>query len=761
MTVAVTVLTATGTGVVGGVLTPFVGEDSIRITQLADSHVFVAEFDVTDQESDIVIPTGAHLAAKVATIVDGATTFFGGYVANQDIEGWEIGSRILHVQCQGYGIRLVEVLVEFEDYSGVVLSDAEIIDDLFDTYLATVDSVTHVATLVPRLWISFTEMSLSEIMDAICERSGGRWYIDNLNMLHYFADENSDCGFDLSDTPDQVTSFSYSAATIKKVDGSRIINSVRVIGADGFGTTREDAGSIAAYGSRAAIITDQSLTTTEQLEERGDAVLTKNDLPLTTYTLQTRHAGAVAGDEVDYKNVVLGLAALTTQTIRELYIVWEQGTPMYEMTLGEAETRSLDRAGHTEARIRSLTTNPVLPLGARGWSHNIVFSATDNDTVAWAAGTIITAGGVGAFVVEAGNTGNMPADRYVYLDTDIEPIPPADYVLQVTASAVDCVGLNKILIAVCGLEVAGKDASLKVFNGQATGLVVGNMIVANAIKAGHIDVAQLDAISANMGLLTAGEVRVGVDTVGVDFTGYRIYADYLASYIDDVRQFYISAADGKAYAGAGAVLLDADGVAIAEGTGDTNSIRWVTAAPVTVGSLFMEQDAGDHLVWLEARNVATNLDNAWVTIQAFPHTDYGANPSQIQVISKAADYAGRILVKPENTLVMSVDKDFIGLLKPVQGAAGDFHIRLGDAAGAKAVLIQKSTAALAAGIGSNGNAWFAGELTAYRIATDGANTNGSQFWEMGGRQPSGDFLMNGYIEVWINGSKWLIGCATG
>ena len=258
MALVVTVLTATGTGVAAGVITPFVVEDSIRITQLADSHTFTAEFTVEDDSADIVIPTGAHLATKIITIVDGATTFFGGYIANQDIEYTGVGKRNLYIQCQGYGIRLTEVLVEYEDNTSLGSDDDQgIIDDLFNGYLPAVDSVTHVAQLDADMGgISFTEMSLAECMDAICQRTGGRWYIDNTNKLHYFADENSDCGFDLSDTPNQVTSFSYSEATIKAIDGSKIVNSVRVIGADGFGVTRTDAGSITAYGSRAAMVED-------------------------------------------------------------------------------------------------------------------------------------------------------------------------------------------------------------------------------------------------------------------------------------------------------------------------------------------------------------------------------------------------------------------------------------------------------------------------------------------------------------------------
>ena len=47
-----------------------------------------------------------------------------------------------------------------------------------------------------------------------------------------------------------------------------------------------------------------------------------------------------------------------------------------------------------------------------------ILSATDHDTVAWAAGTITLAGGTGTFSIASGNTGNIAAITYVYLDSD-------------------------------------------------------------------------------------------------------------------------------------------------------------------------------------------------------------------------------------------------------------------------------------------------------------------------------------------------------
>lgn len=478
-----------------------VKEDTIRITQLADSFTFTAELTLFDVNGNISIVAGSHKVADEITLVDGATTYFGGYVANQDIEALFDGSRELRLQCQGYGILLTETLVEYEEYSAT--ADDAIIDDLFDTYLAVIDSVTHVAQLDASMSVSFTEMSLAEILEALCQRTQGRFYIDNAKKLHYFADENDDCGFDLSDTPNQVTSFSYYDDTEKRVDASLIVNRVRVIGADGYAVTRNDATSQTAYGIRGAIVTDHSLLTTAELEERGDAVLDKHKDPRVTYIVRATKAGAVAGQEVDYKNVVLGLAALTVQTIREMYIYWEQGLPVYEMVLGEAETMALQRPSYTATQIRSVTTDPPLPLAARGWGHDLVFSATDLNTVAWTSGTITTAGGVSSYSIAAGNTGDIAAITYVYLDTAVSLT-----VLQTTTSPDNAVGKNKILVAVC--ENADDEATFRVSKSNDM-LLVADHLATNSIKTAHIDALQVTTEKINDIAVTGSKLSIGND----------------------------------------------------------------------------------------------------------------------------------------------------------------------------------------------------------------------------------------------------------
>jgi hypothetical protein len=70
---------------------------------------------------------------------------------------------------------------------------------------------------------------------------------------------------------------------------------------------------------------------------------------------------------------------------------------------------------------------------------------------------------------------------------------------------------------------------------------------------------------------------------------------YLAGYSDaTTKQFYIQASDGKAYAGGGAVILDTNGIVVAEGSGTANSLNIGSyASPRWRGMKIYTARAGD------------------------------------------------------------------------------------------------------------------------------------------------------------------------
>jgi hypothetical protein len=117
----------------------------------------------------------------------------------------------------------------------------------------------------------------------------------------------------------------------------------------------------------------------------------------------------------------------------------------------------------------------VLDVSNWGWGQTSAFSSTDSDTVSWGSGTFTSAGGT-SYAISAGNTGNMSAKTYIYLD-----LLTSETVYQVTTTSADSVGTGKVLIAVAqnGASSATYDLS------QAT-QIVGDNILANSINASKI-----------------------------------------------------------------------------------------------------------------------------------------------------------------------------------------------------------------------------------------------------------------------------------
>lgn len=276
--------------------------------------------------------------------------------------------------------------------------------------------------------------------------------------------------------------------------------------------------------------------------------------------------------------------------VRQLVVTWPEETPTFALTLGGAVTGTALIKARLGADSRRRSVGPIadgqIPLCSRGWGHDLVFSSPDADTVAWTGGDIVTASGQ-TFTINAGNTGNITAATvgYVYFDIDTSLVN-----LQYTELGPP-VGTNMILIAVVFPADDATFAMFTVFGGGDGGIgiliahnniaantITGNEVAANTITAGEMNVGTLSAITANMGTLTAGTIQTaaaGNDRVVINIADGIRGIDAL-----NVVQFQLDPADGKAYAGAGVVMLDEDGISITAGGGDINSYKWISGGNV-------------------------------------------------------------------------------------------------------------------------------------------------------------------------------------
>jgi len=169
----------------------------------------------------------------------------------------------------------------------------------------------------------------------------------------------------------------------------------------------------------------------------------------------------------------------------------------------------------------------ALTDGVKSWNTNVVFSASDADTVAWTGASLRFADGT-VSSISAGNTGNMTALTYIYYDSGISITT-----LQTSTAFADAVGDNKILLCVAedtsdatqeafyvpAIGVFGINETTIGPNSISTGKIQAlaitvNEIAANTITAAKMNVSLLSAISANIGTITAGSLDAVTITAG-------------------------------------------------------------------------------------------------------------------------------------------------------------------------------------------------------------------------------------------------------
>jgi|SRR3990172_2145986 len=91
------------------------------------------------------------------------------------------------------------------------------------------------------------------------------------------------------------------------------------------------------------------------------------------------------------------------------------------------------------AILANTITADKLTIGNQTFTHDIVWTATDADTVSWSSGTIKWADGTETSI-NSGNTGNMTLKTYIYYD--------GTSVLKISTTKSNAISDNKKLLAI-------------------------------------------------------------------------------------------------------------------------------------------------------------------------------------------------------------------------------------------------------------------------------------------------------------------------
>ena len=185
--------------------------------------------------------------------------------------------------------------------------------------------------------------------------------------------------------------------------------------------------------------------------------------------------------------------------------------------------------------LSGLVAQANLNVANRGWTQTSAFSVTDADTIAWGAGTFTSADGT-AYSISAGNTGNIVAKTYIYLDTAVSTTA-----YQLTTTSTTAVGVGKVLIAIAQNDTV--EATYFVFNGQGGLNINASNLVASSITATEladlaVSTAKIAALAVTSNELAASSVIAGkiaaltivaADIAAGTITGAKIAATTIAA----------------------------------------------------------------------------------------------------------------------------------------------------------------------------------------------------------------------------------------
>lgn len=261
------------------------------------------------------------------------------------------------------------------------------------------------------------------------------------------------------------------------------------------GTLSATAGTIGGFtiGATTLTATNFTLDSSGQRLTLGSAnnvvILDADDA---TYRLWTGHATAASAP---FRVTTGGALTATSATI----------TGAITINSGSG-IANLSDAGDL-AVLDAITTSQVTSKSLLEKSFSMVFSVTDLNTIAWSSGTIALSDGT-TYSISSGNTGNMAALTYVYLDPAVSTT-----VLQTTTTYSTAVGANKVLVGTAQnnavtaswIPYGPGQPLIDGANIGALSIVAGN-IAASTITAGKMSVSTLSAITADLGTITAGTV---------------------------------------------------------------------------------------------------------------------------------------------------------------------------------------------------------------------------------------------------------------
>lgn len=268
-----------------------------------------------------------------------------------------------------------------------------------------------------------------------------------------------------------------------------------------------------------------------------------------------------------------------------------------------------DATGNTTIDGGIIQTQGIV-VGLKSWAHDVPFTATDEDTVTWAATGKVYFGDGTSTEIDAGTTGNMGAKTYVYYN--------GTATLQTTTTIATALGDSVRLVAI--LEPQASDKATITTLHQA-----GNTVHADQVVAGRL-IAERLSVGPGCDYTSDYNPILKVNTFVQNGIPTSIAIGDLWFDSNDKNKLYIAESVGadEITAGEWVTVRDTDiaqaitDAAGAQATADGKVITFYQDAIPTsegIGDLWVDTNDGNKLYRAESAGADEITAGEWVEIQ--------------------------------------------------------------------------------------------------------------------------------------------------
>lgn len=213
--------------------------ESLTVNQNITDNVDNAKFTIRKYGSRTYIP----VYGEEVKIYDDATQIFGGIIrrVKESVESGADGI-VYDIECSDYTAEMDNRLVA-QTYENKTIK--EIITDILSLYAPTFNAnAVNSDFLIAK--IVFNQVKISQCIRKLADIVKYEWYVDETKTVHFFIETEISAPFNLTDTSGNYISTSLE----RNLDGSTIVNRVKVRGGEYSGSTYTDKITVSGSNSK-------------------------------------------------------------------------------------------------------------------------------------------------------------------------------------------------------------------------------------------------------------------------------------------------------------------------------------------------------------------------------------------------------------------------------------------------------------------------------------------------------------------------------